>query len=1019
MSRISRTSLLAGVAIIAGLAAHGGAFAQDTDEQADEVITVTGSRIQRSGFTTPTPVTVVSTEALEMAAPGNIVTALVQLPQFFNSTTTSDPGGFFTSPGAGNLNLRGLEPARTLTLLNGRRVVSSTRYGGTDINTFPEEMMKSVEAVTGGASAAYGTDAVSGVVNFILDTEFIGARAHAQYGITDRGDNENWEAGFAFGADIGERGHLLFSAEQYDQDGVFTYEDRDWYQQWGIVQLPGQTIRRVRPGVTSTVATLNGVISAPGTPLDRLEFLPDGVTTRPFVMGPEGNAGATAAYQSHTSGTGTSGTDNSVHPTVQPDTGRESYFAYVDYDLTDDLTVFGQGIWGYNETTVSDLGGFYGAPFAPLIIFSGNPFLPANIQNVMTTNNIASITVQKVGSELDTSNRYDITENTMYSLTGGFEWDFLEGGIAGGDWLNGWTASSYYQAGQTDYNAIVHGGLRIDRLSNALDAVDDGSGNIVCRVNTQPFLARNGGRWSDCEPLNLFGQGAASPEALDYIIGYDEGEEIDTVLDFTNTGTSLGLRDHYISGPDKISSGQIQQDVFDLSFNGEVWKGWGAGPISAAFGYGYREESIFQVVRDPANPTNAETGRPVPPNDNLTDGNVNNDLGVRGGSNPNINNSVAIQFSKVPNIMGKLSTIEYFGETLVPLVANQPWMDQLNLSLAARRADYSGSGEIWAWKYGFDAQITDDFRLRATQSRDIRAATLSERFDRTGGFANVQCINPANPTGPRMTCSIFTVSGGNPEVQPETADTTTVGVVYQPSWLDGLSVSVDWYNIELQDAIASLTAQQVYDECQNGDKALCARIQNNSNGTPNLINMSVLNVNKAKVSGVDLEAAYRRSIELLGGGESIAARLYVGYLSENSRSNFGAATRHLEEGALYPELKVNMSLGYDRGPLSLYVQERYQSETFINRTFLNDWVEGIDIDDNDIDETWITDFNTSYTFENMYGGEWELFGNVANVFDADPPVVANFANFGQTATQTGGNFDRLGRRYTVGVRLRY
>ena len=993
------------IALSAALAASGVVYADDATD-ADEVITVTGSRIQSSGFTTPTPVTSVTSEELELANPGNLVQALVQLPQFYNSTTTSDPGGFFVSPGTGNLNLRGLDTDRTLVLLNGRRVVSSTRYGGTDINTFPEELMRNVEAVTGGASAAYGTDAVAGVVNFILDTEFTGVSAHAQYGITDRGDNESWEAGIAYGTDLFDgRGHLLLSGERFEQEGVYTYEDRDWYQEWGIVSGgAGEPARLVRPGVRSSVSTLDGVISAPGFSLDRYEFLQDG-SIQPFVLGPEGATGG--PYAAHTSASGTSGTDNNVHPNVQPETDRESYFAYLDYDLTDNLTIFGQGIYGQNSTRSSNLGGFFAAPFAPLVVYQDNAFLPDTIRQAMIDEGRESINVIRNGSILDTSaDRWDITENAMTSLTLGFEGEFLNGGVGDGSWLNGWRSQGYYQNGKTNYNAIVRNGIRVDRLPLAVDAVDDGSGNIVCRVNTEPFVTNNGGQWSDCVPVNLFGRGNASDAALDYLIGYDEGQQVDTVLEYTDSGTSLGLTDSYISGSDKVSSGEIQQDVFEISIDGELWKGWGAGPISAALGFHYREESINQVVRTPPNPTNSEAGRPVPGN--------NPDLGVRGSSGLNAGNSVAIQFSKVPNIRGSLDTTEFFGELLIPVIADQPFMELLTVSLQGRRADYSGSGEIDAWKAGVDAQITGEFRFRATQSRDVRAATLSERFDRTGGFGNIDWMPSCSDGTQDIQCPILTVSGGDPAVLPEVADTTTLGVVYQPNWFDGFSISVDWYDIDLSDAIATLTAQQIADECLNGDQTLCARITLNDAGFPAIVNQSVLNVDAAKVSGWDVEAAYRRPVQFFGGDEDIAVRLFAGYQDENSRTNFNAVTVENVGGFLYPELKVTGSLTYTRGPFSVFLQERYISET--NRD--NTWEEGVDIDDNSVDAVWYTDINASYRIDTDRG-EWQLFGNVANLLDEDPPIVANFANFGASGNQTLGQFDRLGRRYTVGARFRY
>jgi outer membrane receptor protein involved in Fe transport len=1012
-----RKTLLAGAAIAA--MGVGTAVADDGDEDR-ETITVTGTRIQASGFNTPTPVTTVTANELEMAVPGNIVSALVQLPQFYTSSTTSDQtGGFFRSPGSANLDLRGLSITgvdvtnRTLVLLDGRRLPTSTRYGGTDINTLPEVMIQRVDAVTGGASAAYGSDAVAGVVNFILNTSYTGSSAHAQYGITDRGDNENYEMGFAFGTDIGERGHLLLSGEVYEQEGVFSYDDRDWYQQWGLVNGPaGGPERLVRPGVTSSTVTRDGVIFAPGTSLHRIEFLPDG-STRPFVLGPEG--AASGLFESHTSGPGTSGTDNSIRPTVQAETGRESYFAYLDFDVTDSLNVYAQGIYGQNSVTDYGGSGFLGSIFMPLTIYPENAFLPDDIRQTMLDENIASIQVQRVGTELDIArDSAFITENTMRSLTVGGDFEFLQDGLGGGDWFSNWNGHAYYTDAETSYDAIQRGGTRIDRIPLAVDAVDDGSGNIVCRVNTEPFVTNNGGRWSDCVPINLFGSGNASDAAVDWVTGFDVGQQITTTLEYTDPYyTALGITDSYVSGADKVSSGVIDQKVFEVSFDGEIWRGWGAGPISGAFGYHYREESIDQIVRIPPNPPNAANARPVPANDPMG-------TGVRGSTGPNINNSVAIQFSKVPNIRGKLSTIEYFGELLVPIIADQPWMEQLNVSLQTRRADYTGSNEIWAWKYGADAQINGQIRVRATQSRDIRAANISERFDRTGGFGLIEwdppCLDAANQ---EVNCSVFIVSGGNPEVEPETADTTTVGVVLQPNWLDGFSLSVDWYDIDLQDAIGSLTAAQIAQECLAGNQTLCGRIEI-QNGLPNLVNAGKINIDSAKVSGWDIEAAYRRPVEWFGGGESIGARLFAGVQTENSRT-IGGNYLDSSGGVFFPDLKITANLSYTRGPLSLFLQERYISETVNNVTFQEGPGAGPPpietIDDNSVDAVWYTDFNATYSLDTTFG-DVQFFGNIANVLDEDPPVVASYANFGALAGQNLGQYDRLGRRYVVGVRIR-
>ena len=144
----------------------------------------------------PNPVTVVTQDEISIIAPTNLIEGLAELPQFYLSSTTQNPSAFFTSDGAGSLNLRGLNSKRTLQLLDGRRVVQSTIFGGPDINLFPSSVIRSIETVTGGATAAYGTDAVAGAVNFILDTDFEGFRANVSGGANDNGDGDHYEASF-------------------------------------------------------------------------------------------------------------------------------------------------------------------------------------------------------------------------------------------------------------------------------------------------------------------------------------------------------------------------------------------------------------------------------------------------------------------------------------------------------------------------------------------------------------------------------------------------------------------------------------------------------------------------------------------------------------------------------------------------------------------------------------------------------------------------------------------------------
>ncbi len=974
---------------------HVAATAQQSGSQLEEV-TVTGSRIERSGMNAPTPVTVVSTEELSYMAPGNIIEALSQLPLFYGNTSSQDPGGFFTSPGSGNLNLRGIGTNRTLVLLNGRRVVSSTRFGGTDINVFPEAMIKTIESVTGGASAQYGTDAVTGVTNFILDTEFEGVRGHAQGGVTSRSDNENWEASFALGAPIGEKFHVLFSSDHYEADGVFSYEDRDWYKAWGVVNNadPSGPSTLVRPYVVSTTATFDGLISAPGTPLHRLNFNSEGTGATPFVNNPAYSGLA----HSIAGGTGSGDFIGADRPNVAPEYARDSTFLYLDYDVSDKLTLFVQGIYGNSTTTSTNLAGQFQGPFSPMTIYSGNAFLPASIQQVMDDNSIASFTLNRLGhsSDLARAGASTVQDITLSQQTVGFEAELDGGGV-----FDGWRVDGYYQSGKTRTRASQIGGIRLDRIHMAHDAViDPTTGATVCNVTLVSGL------YPDCVPLNPFGRGNMSDTAIDWVTGFEPGQLVNTPLYYTQSGYDLGLTDTYITEEAKIARANIEQEVFEFSMNGEIFDNRRVGAISVAFGAGWREDKMNQVTRSPIEPDgNMDTGRYVPANDAA--------LGIRGQPGGDVNNTVAIQYSKVPNIRGKMDVTEVFGELFVPFLMD----NKLDMSVAARHADYFGSGGVWAYKVGLASQITESLRLRATGSHDVRAGTLADRYDQTGGAGSV-----TDPFNGNVQNNIFIAGGGDPNIRPEEADTTTIGAVYQPSWANGLSFSVDWYEVSLEDAISSLTSQQVVDQCFGGDLDLCGRISRIDPSDPtsaiNLVQATVRNVAKANVSGVDFEVAYNRSVNWFGGGETVGVRLISSHLSENSTQGFNSPVIDRAgqlNGFELPKDKIVANVNYSNGSFGAFLQARRVDSGY--RDVLQ--VEGINIDDNTIDSVTYLDLSLRYGME-VGDGMWELYGSVNNLTDEDPPVVANYGFFGATANQTNsGLHDVLGRRYTFGARFSF
>ena len=1023
-SKFGRAGVWAcGVSLCALLVPMGSAAAQDAAGEEDETIVVTGSRIRTDGMTAPVPVTVVQAAEIEALSPGALISGVSQLPQFYGNQTPNS-GAFFTRSGYGALNMRGLGANRTLTLLNGRRMPSTSAFGGVDINLFPEAMLRSVETTTGGASAAYGSDAVAGVVNFVLDTDYTGLTMNVQGGITDVGDGENYEISAAYGTDFaGGRGHVLVSGEYYDQAGIFNYEGRDWYQAWG--QFGAGTAAdpfRFAPNTVSANASLDGRINAPGTAIHGWSFDQNG-NAAPFVPGTI-NQGAVGTAGARTSGSQYD--DNGAEiASLYPDIDRYSVFAYADYELTDNFKVFGQYLHGRTHIfQYNDPRGGFGVPQTALTIFSGNPYLPANVQQAMTDNNIASFGLRRVGSIEDVGQMYLDDTTTQHVGTLGFEYD-----IGGDGFLGGWSVDGFYQFGHSLRN-WKQNGLRVDRIFAAVDAVRDGSGNIVCRVST---VAAGAAAFPGCQPLNLFGRGNATAGAVDYVVGFEPGQTITTPIFFADDGFASGATHTFVTEPEKVNLTTFEQHFAEVSASGDLIDLW-AGPLAGAFGGSYRRDHILQLVEDVTNPTSNHTAfpagytgfRPVRCNDAA--------LGLRGVNGGDCANSVGNQFSKVSNIKGTAEVWEGFGELLLPLYDSEDFTAVTNA--AVRWADYSGSGSIWAYKGGLELGFIDSaIRLRGTYSRDVRAGNLSERFDKTGGAATID--------DPRTTTVVETIgvtrfSGGNPAIRPEEADTWTAGVVFRPAFLPGFSMSVDYYNIQIAGAISQVGTQSVVDRCfKEQAQEFCDLISmDTGTATPSSTGSFVLvgdvfvNVAQAAVEGLDFELSYNSDVTLLGGDESIGARVLGSWLMTRSETtaptpaapggvttNFAGATGSLP----YADLKATASLNYRNGGFSALVQARYIDDGFQNacgEVGRCSVASTVIYEGNRVESVTYVDLRLGYDFE-MSGADMELSFNVTNLGNQSPPITPTYGALVEHASQYNASlYDVLGRRYTLGLKVR-
>ncbi|HEX7115153.1 MAG TPA: TonB-dependent receptor [Steroidobacter sp.] len=502
-----------------------------------DTIVVTGSRIQRDGFTTPTPVTVVDAAALESRSTTNVANYLNDLPAFVPTQTPTTNSA--ATGGVGNyLNLRALGGERTLVLVDGRRHVPTTSVGTVSINVIPALLVERIEVVTGGASAAYGSDAVAGVVNLIFDHDLEGFRGEAQSGIAEEGDNEEWRAALAYGTSFADgRGHFSIAAEAFDNDGVRYQRDRDWgAREWGIVLNPsyapgnGEPMKVLRPNTGLTIATEGGLILS-GSLAGR-QFLPDG-SLAPFNPGIAAPGGMVAE--------GGDGPYTGGQAVLAVPLKRHNVFARARYDLTDSVTGFLEASYAEQESNNRNL--VQPFSFGDLFITADNAFLPSAVRMHLADTGEPGFVFSRLHTDFGFVEANDKLE-TRRAVAG------LRGELG-----SGWTWDAYYQYGQSDRANIDPGNVIMANFALAVDSVVDSvTGAPVCRS-----------RAAGCVPINLFGFGAPSQAALDYI-----------------HGTASVLTD-------------VEQEVVAASMQGRPFDTW-AGPLSIAFGAEYREDSVSTTV---------------------------------------------------------------------------------------------------------------------------------------------------------------------------------------------------------------------------------------------------------------------------------------------------------------------------------------------------------------------------------------------------------------------------------------
>lgn len=876
-------------------------------------ILVTGSRIKRNGYGSPSPETVLSAAEIEDRAPTNIANIVNLLPQAAASATprTNTLNVNAGSAGANFLNLRGMGATRTLVLLDGRRIVGSSVDGLVDVNTLPQTLISRIDVVTGGASAAYGSDAVSGVVNFILDKEFTGIRALAQLGVTGEGDGANRRFDLAAGTSFaGGRGHILASVNYTDDDGVLNTFTRSWYRKQKIVANPAFVVGNGQP-TQAKFENVNISTAAPGG------LITQGAL-RGTVFGPGGTPSA-FVFGTLAGNLMIGGTPNDLlasNYALSTPVEQVTAFSRASFEFSDAFKVYGEFNYG---RALAEPGSPFNTFFNRLTLQRDNAFLPNNLRSVLVA---AGQPTFRLGTHNFDIGRYQtkIKRELQRYVLG-----------AEGDLGGGWSYEAYGTYGRSDVTTEAGANVITARYLQAIDAVRNQAGQIVCRST----LSNPG---NGCVPFNPLGIGVNSAEAIGYVTGVSR----------------LGSR--------------LEQRVAAASVQGEPFSSW-AGPIAIVAGAEYRKESVT-------------------------------------GTSDALSLTNSFEVGNYKPTIGRYSIYEFFGEVAVPLLRDSALGKRLDLDAAIRQTHYSNSGSVTTWKVGGSYSPFDGLRFRATRSRDIRAPNLSDLFLGGTGSNNVSVRDPVTNTNPVFN----TVTSGNPNLQPEIANTFTGGVVYSPSWLSGFNASVDYFDIKVKDAIVAQTAQQIVDRCTSGDQSACGPVTR-TNNVITFINLSPQNLAVERERGLDIEASYRTTL----GADTrlqlrvIATHLFTRYLDD------GISINRLdgENTGTLPKWRVVSSAALESGPFRVQFTGRSISSGVYDREFTP-----AILADNNIPGATYVDMAFQAKVPVGGNGEGEFFVNVDNLFDKDPVIVESLTSPQGVAPVNASLYDTLGRELRVGFRIK-
>jgi outer membrane receptor protein involved in Fe transport len=952
-----------------------GAFAQqgappaanESSEPPMEEVVVTGSRIRQDEKGFANPVTTFSAESIVQSGKTDLADYLAQTPALVGSTTgdlTAGSNYNFGEVGLNLLNLRHLGVDRTLVLVDGRRHVSGLAgSAAVDIDAIPTDLVEAVDVLTGGASAIYGADGVSGVVNFRQKKDFEGLTFRGQTGMSNEGDGDNLFAAVTGGLNFSEgRGNVAFAYE-YSSDDRVNDQDRDYLRPPAAAYLfQNQDDLGDSPDLPDLVPynDVRYADSAPNGAVDVdfdfvTDFQGDGnVYDRGFLLE---NAGG---YTQGGSSTNIDGYQGDLFPELD----RHILNVLGHFDVNDKFTISAEAkyVRSHALSLAQPTYDFY------LFMTPDNPFMPQSIRDAIVPGAAADYFGDPATPDgvFMTRDNYDMGINTEDTVR-----ETLRGVLAAnGDLSDHLRYEVSYVYGETESEIIENNNRLEDNWLAAIDVVSDPvSGAPVCRSSLDPGAPPE---LAGCVPYNIFGNGVRDPDAIEFV---------------TN---------------DSVSHTKVTQQVFSGSLAGDFgsFLELPGGAIGFAVGAEYRRESSDS---DPAQ--------------EIVDG-----LSWWGPIAPS---------------SGDFDVTELFAEINLPVLKDAPFANRLSFGAAIRLSDYSTVGKTDSWKVDTVYAPVESVTFRGTYAQAVRAPNIAELFapqsadfnfivdpcdinelNNGTGTREANCaelltalgIDPTTFTpsnSPQATLFTEGTAGGNRDLTEETATTWTFGVVLRPEFAPGLSVSLDWYDIEIEDAINTPQAEELAELCvdQPGlDNPFCPGITRDST-TGYIIGYVVQpdNVAGFRTAGLDMNFDYRLPTETKG---EFKFQLVGGYLD---RLEFvptpGADIDNDLDEQYNPEFSATLDASWTLGSLTLAYGINWFSET---DRFTRETLAG-DPDYSDpryfkVREKWEHEISASYDINDQVN----IYGGINNLFDAQPAF--EYSSYPVSA---------MGRYFYLGARMNF